>query len=199
MIDLLPAFLFPTRRRGTRWLREQLRELGVKAPLSPGCLDEFVASAAKEAPLARSSGETYAASLRKQLEARARFVHLWTTTDDKMAQPECDRNVTETQRRKSHEAPTVRRGAVKEIPRSTNGATWESEWIAIARRHLLPRSWKIQETSVTESHRDLSFAVPERLIVKGPRGTTTVRPIDSATDLPGTEILSDLKQASDKS
>jgi hypothetical protein len=163
VIDLLPAFLFPTRRRGTRWLREQLRELGVKAPLSPGCLDEFVASAAKEAPLARSSGETYAASLRKQLEARARFVHLWTTTDDKMGQPE-----------------------------------W-SEWIAIARRHLLPRSWKIQETSVTESHRDLSFAVPERLIVKGPRGTTTVRPIDSATDLPGTEILSDLKQASDKS
>jgi hypothetical protein len=181
VIDLLPAFLFPTRRRGTRWLREQLRELGVKAPLSPGCLDEFVASAAKEALLARSSGETYAASLRKQLEARARFVHLWTTTDDKMTQPECDRN------------------AVEEIPRSTNGATWGSEWIAIARRHLLPRSWKIQETSVTESHRDLSFAVPERLIVKGPRGTTTVRPIDSATDLPGTEILSDLKQASDKS
>ena len=88
VIDSLPAFLFPTRRRGTRWLREQLRELGVKAPLQPGCLDEFVASAAKEARLARASGETYAASLRRQLEARARFVHLWTTTDDKMEQPE---------------------------------------------------------------------------------------------------------------
>jgi hypothetical protein len=74
-----------------------------------------------------------------------------------------------------------------------------SEWIAIARKHLLPRSWKIQETSVTESQRDRSFAVPEGLIVKGPRGTSTVRPIDSAADLPGIEILDDLKQASDKS
>jgi hypothetical protein len=163
VIDSLPAFLFPTRRRGTRWLREHLRELGVKAPLSPSCLDEFVASAAKEALLARSSNETYAASLRKQLLARARFVHLWTSTDDKLTQPQ-----------------------------------W-SEWIAIARKHLLPRSWKIQETSVTESHRDHSFAVPERLIVKGPRGVAAVRPMDSADDLPGTEILSDLKQANDKS
>jgi len=163
VIDSLPGFLFPTRRRGTRWLREQLRELGVKAPLSPGCLEEFVAVAAKAAPLARSSGETYAASLRRQLEAEARFVLLWTTSDGKLTQPE-----------------------------------W-SEWIAIARKHLLPRSWKIQETSVTESHRDQSFAVPERLIVKGPRGASAVRPIDSAADLPGTEILSDLKQAGDKS
>ena len=163
MIDSLPGFLFPTRSRGTRWLREKLRELGVTAPLSPSCLDEFVAVAAKAAPLARSSGETYAASLRKQLEAEARFVHLWTTSDDKLTQPE-----------------------------------W-SEWIAIARKHLLPRSWKIQETSVTESHRDHSFAVPERLIVKGPRGTSAPRPFDSPADLPGTEILSDLKQAGDKS
>jgi hypothetical protein len=163
VIDSLPGFLFPTRRRGTRWLREKLRELGVTAPLSPSCLEEFVANAAKAALLARSSDETYAASLRKQLHAQAQFVHLWTTSDDKMTQPE-----------------------------------W-SEWIAIARKHLLPRSWTIQETTVTESQRDHSFAVPERLIVKGPRGSGGVRPIDSATDLPGTEILSDLKQAGDKS
>ena len=163
MIDSLPGFLFPTRRRGTRWLREKLRELGVRAPLSPSCLEEFVANAAKAAPLARSSDETYAASLRKQLDAQAQFVHLWTTSDDKMTQPE-----------------------------------W-SEWIAIARKHLLPRSWTIQETTVTESQRDHSFAVPERLIVKGPRGSGSVRPFDSAADLPGTEILSDLKQAGDKS
>jgi hypothetical protein len=163
VIDSLPGFLFPTRRRGTRWLREQLRELGVKAPVSPSCLEEFVASAAKAAPLTRSSGETYAASLRRQIEGEARFVHLWTNSDAQMTQPE-----------------------------------W-SEWIAIARKHLLPRQWKIQETSVTESHRDQSFAVPERLIVKGPRGTSAPRPIDSASDLPGAAILSDLKQANDKS
>jgi hypothetical protein len=164
VIDSLPGFLFPTRRRGTRWLREKLRELGVKAPLSPSCLEEFVASAAKTVvSQTRSSDETYAASLRKQLDAQAQFVHHWTTSDDKMTQPE-----------------------------------W-SEWIAIARKHLLPRSWTIQETRVTESQRDHSFAVPERLIVKGPRGSGSVRPIDSAADLPGTEILSDLKQAGDKS
>jgi hypothetical protein len=162
VIDSLPGFLFPTRRRGLRWLREQLRGLGVTVPLSPGCLNEFVASAAKAASGARGSRETYAASLRKQLEARARFIHLWTSSDEKLSQPE-----------------------------------WE-EWIAIARKRLLPRSWKIQETTVTESHRDHSFAVPERLVVKGPRGIPA-RPIDSAADLPGTEILSDLKQASDKS
>ncbi len=152
-----------TRQRGLQRLREQLRTLGVKAPLSPGCLNDFLARAAKAAHLARSPGETYAASLYKQLDAQARFVHLWTHSDDPMSQPE-----------------------------------W-SEWIAIARRHLLPRSWKIQETTVTEVHRDNSFAVPERLIVKGARGSATPRLIDSATDLPGTEILSDLKQANDKS
>jgi hypothetical protein len=164
VIESLPSFLFPTRRRGLRWLKEQLRELGVTAPMSPSCLNDFVASAAKAAPLAQGSDETYAASLRRQLEAEARFIHLWTSTDDKLSQPE-----------------------------------W-SEWIAIARRHLLPRSWKIQETSVTESRRDQSFAVPTRLVVKGGvRNSIPPRPIDSATDLPGTEILSDLKQAGDKS
>ena len=141
-----------------------LRELGVTAPLSPGCLNDFVAAAAKAAPLTRSSNETYAASLRRQIEAEARFIHLWTSTDEKLSRAE-----------------------------------W-SEWIAIARRHLLPRSWKIQETTVIEVHRDHSSSVPTRLVVKGgARGANPTRPLDSATDLPGTEILSDLKQAGDKS
>jgi hypothetical protein len=108
-------------------------------------------------------------------------VHLWTTTDDKMTQPE-----------RSGGNPT-------KLNPSDVGQPERSEWIAIARKHLLPRSWKIQETSVTESQRDLSFAVPESLIVKGPHGASAARPIDSAADLPGTEILSDLKQVSDKS
>jgi hypothetical protein len=163
VIESLPRFLFPTHSRGLRWLREQLRDLGVSAPLSPGCMRDFVASAAKAAPLARSVGETYAASLRKQLEARARFIHRWTTTDDKL---------TETE--------------------------W-SEWADIARRHLLPRSWSIPQTTVSESRPDNSFAVPERLVVKGPRSLRSVRHHDTAKDLPGTEILSDLKRAGDKS
>ncbi len=159
-IDSLPRFLFPTRSRGSRWLRAQLRDLGVKAPLSPGCLNEWIASADQAAQVALSAGETYAGAFRKQLEARARFVHRWTTTDDTLDQTE------------------------------------PGEWVAIARKHLLPRSWTIAETTVTESRRDQSFAVPPRLIVKGPRG---LRPVDSANDLPGAAILSDLKRASDKS
>jgi hypothetical protein len=159
-IDSLPRFLFPTRSRGLRWLREQLRELGVTAPLSPGCLNDFLASAAHAAQQTRAADETYAAALKQQLEARARFVHRWTTTDDRLDQPDC------------------------------------AEWAAIARKHLLPRSWTITETSVCELRRDDSFAVPARLVVKGPRGT---RPLESAQDLPGAAILSDLKRASDKS
>jgi hypothetical protein len=167
--------------------------------MSPSCLEEFVAGAAKEALLARSSGETYAASLRKQLEARARFVHLWTTTDAKMTQPEWSGG-NPTKLNPSDVGQPERSGGnpTKLNPSDVGQPEW-SEWITIASKHLLPRSWKIQETSVTESHRDLSFAVPERLIVKGPHRTSAVRPIDSAADLPGTEILSDLKQASDKS
>jgi hypothetical protein len=137
-----------------RWLREQLRELGVTAPLSPGCLNEWIADADRAAQATRGVDETYAASLKKQLEARARFVHRWTTTDDSVEQP--------------------------------------VEWVAIARKHLLPRSWTIPQTAVTESRRAESFAVPPRLIVRGPRG---MRQMDSAQDLPGTEILSDLKRA----
>lgn len=163
LIDSLPRALFPTRPRGLRWLKEQLQALGVKAPLTPGCLNEFVASAAKAAGAARSSGETYAVSLRQQLEARANFIHLWTTSDEKLARPE-----------------------------------W-SEWIGIARRHLLPRSWKITQTAVTETRRDDSFKVPEPLIVKGAGGSRAAQPLTSASNLPGTQILSDLKRASDKS
>lgn len=159
-IDSLPRFLFPTHRRGLRWLREQLRELGVTAPLSPGCLNELLGSADLAAQQTRSAGETYAAALKKQLEARARFVHRWTTSDDTLDQPD-----------------------------------W-AEWVAIARKHLLPRSWTIPETTVTQSSRDESFAVPPRLIVTESRGA---RQMDAAQDLPGAEIISDLKRAGDKS
>jgi hypothetical protein len=163
LIDSLPRFLFPTRSRGVRWLRELLRDLGVTAPLSPSCLEELVMHAAAAAERMRTADETYAASLRKQLEARASFVHHWTNTDDSITAPEL------------------------------------SELIAIARKHLLPRSWTIVETSVGDLHRDHSFAVPERLIVKAPHSSNSPRPLDSAKDLPGAAILSDLKRAGDKS
>jgi hypothetical protein len=163
LIDSLPRFLFPTRRHGVRWFREQLRELGVSAPLSPGCLEEFVLNAAAAAERTHGSNETYAASLRRHLLERARFVHQWTSSDDNMMQPEAN------------------------------------EFVAIARKHLLPRSWTIPETSATLSHRENSFVVPQRLIVKSARDPNPPRPLDSAKDLPGAEILTDLKRAGDKS
>jgi hypothetical protein len=163
LIDSLPRFLFPTRRRGVRWFREQLRELGVTAPLSPGCVEEFVLNAASAAERSRNSNETYAGSLRKHLLERARFVHHWTNSDENMTQPEL------------------------------------SEFVAIARKHLLPRSWTIPETGVSVSHRDHSFVVPERLVVKNARNLNSPRPLDSAKDLPGAQILTDLKRAGDKS
>ena len=163
MIESLPRFLFPTQSRGLRWLKEQLRDLGVTAPLSPLCLRDFVADAAKAAAVTQGESETYAASLRRALDQRARFIHRWTTTDDKLMETE-----------------------------------W-SDWAAVARRHLLPRSWTIPQTTVNVSRRDASFAVPARLVVKGARGIHSVRHLDSAKDLPGTEILSDLKRAGDKS
>jgi hypothetical protein len=163
LIDSLPRLLFPTRRRGLRWLKERLQVLGVTAPLSPGCLNDFIANAARTAVQTPSTGETYAANLRRQLDAAAQFIHLWTTSDEKFARPE-----------------------------------W-SAWIEIARRHLLPRSWKIEPTTVTETRRDDSFKVPERLIVKGANGARPERPLTSADDLPGAQILSDLKRANDKS
>lgn len=163
LIDSLPRFLFPTRRRGVRWLRKMLRDLGVTAPLSPGCLEELVMHAADAAESTRGADETYATSLRRQLLARAQFVHHWTNTDDRIT------------------------------------ATQLSDLIAIARRHLLPRSWTITQTSVTEIHRDHSFTVPERLIVKGQRSNNSTQPLDSTGALPGAEILSDLKRAGDKS
>lgn len=163
LIDSLPRFLFPTRHRGVRWFREQLRELGVTAPLSPGCMEEFVMHAAAAADRTQNAAETYAASLRKHLLERARFVHDWTNSDGDMLQPEL------------------------------------SDFVAIARKHLLPRSWTIPETGVTVSHRENSFVVPERLIVKSARNPNSPRPLDSAKDLPGAEILTDLKRAGDKS
>jgi len=163
LIDSLPRFLFPTRRRGVRWFREQLRELGVTAPLSPGCLEEFVMNAAAAAERTLSPDVTYAASLRKHLLERARFIHHWTNSDGNVPQPEM------------------------------------TEFVAIARKHLLPRSWTIPETGVTVSHRENAFGVPERLVVKSARNSHSPRPLNSASDLPGAEILTDLKRAGDKS
>lgn len=162
MIDLLPRFLFPTRRRGLLWLKDKVHELRITTPLAPGCLREFVESAAKAATAQRSKGERYAASLRRQIDVRAQFLLLWTTTDDALTDPQ-----------------------------------W-NEFVDIARRYLLPRSWKIPETTATAPRRDQSFAVPERLIVKAPRAGNQSRPLTSADDLPGTQILSDLRRANDK-
>lgn len=162
IIDLLPRFLFPARRRGQQWLKEKLRELHITTPLAPACLRDFVESACISAALQRNKGESYGASLRRQIDARAQFLLTWTTTDDTVTDPQ-----------------------------------W-NEWVDTARRYLIPRSWKRTEATATAPRRDQSFAVPERLIVKAPRSASHTRPLTSADELPGTQILSDLRRANDK-
>ncbi len=72
---------------GRRWLKERLSELGVRIPLSEGCLNELVndAEAATRRRLsAAGGGRRYLDILREEIVARAEFVHRWTCTDDRI-------------------------------------------------------------------------------------------------------------------
>jgi len=72
---------------GRRWLKEQLTELGVKIPLSEGCLQDLVddADAATWRRLSAAC-ETggYLSCLREELAARAEFVRCWTGCDERI-------------------------------------------------------------------------------------------------------------------
>jgi len=67
---------------GTRYLREQLSAHGVKVPLSEGCLKDFVRNASEAVVQTLQRGESYISCLGRHLDARARFILLWTSSDD---------------------------------------------------------------------------------------------------------------------
>ena len=67
---------------GTRYLKEQLSAHGVKVPLSEGCLKDFVRNASEAVVQTQQRGESYISCLGRHLDARARFILLWTSSDD---------------------------------------------------------------------------------------------------------------------
>jgi hypothetical protein len=77
---------------GKRWLKAQLNEHRVTIRLSDGCLDELVHDAHRVATgLLAAPGErslSYLGQLRAELASRAEFVRRWTTTDERMEEPD---------------------------------------------------------------------------------------------------------------
>jgi hypothetical protein len=72
---------------GRRWLREQLAELGVKIPLTEGCLQDLVNDADAESwrrIAASAEPQSYLRCLREQLAARAEFIRRWTCCDERI-------------------------------------------------------------------------------------------------------------------
>jgi hypothetical protein len=72
----------PKLTAGTRYLKEQLSAYGVKVLLSEGCLKDFVLNASAAVAQTLQPGETYIACLCRHLDARARFILLWTSSDE---------------------------------------------------------------------------------------------------------------------
>lgn len=70
---------------GVRWLRDELRALGVRVLLSDGCVAELTRYADGVArSKARQGGASYLSHFRQQLAAAAQFVHVWTGSDQQV-------------------------------------------------------------------------------------------------------------------
>lgn len=83
--DLTMQLAIPTFGAGVRWLREELQARGVSVRVTDACLREFVVEADAAAKAERSDGnitEPYAVRLRRQIAARADFLHAWTGSDE---------------------------------------------------------------------------------------------------------------------
>ena len=90
LIDTAIRLCAPSLGVGRRWLKDQLAELGVRTPLSEGCLQDLVndADAAAWRHLSASpEPRGYLSRLREELAARAEFVRCWTCCDERI---DCD-------------------------------------------------------------------------------------------------------------
>jgi hypothetical protein len=83
ILDYAMGSLAARLRVGKRYLKDQLSTQGVNVPLSEGCLEEFVRNSREAVTRTRKPGEPYLSCLRRHLEARARFVFLWTGSDER--------------------------------------------------------------------------------------------------------------------
>lgn len=68
---------------GRHHLRVQLSAQGVKLSLCEECVEDFICDASAAVARTRKIGEPYLACLRRHIDARVRFILLWTHTDEK--------------------------------------------------------------------------------------------------------------------
>jgi hypothetical protein len=84
-IDSSTRMLVMARGKALEWLREELRTLEVRIPLTEGCLRELVKEADRTAiQTAGASTQSYVERLRQQLSRCAQFVQRWTGSDDRI-------------------------------------------------------------------------------------------------------------------
>jgi hypothetical protein len=67
---------------GARYLKDQLGAYGAKLLLAEGCLKDFVLNATEAVVRTQQHGESYISCLCRHLDARARFIFLWTSSDE---------------------------------------------------------------------------------------------------------------------
>jgi hypothetical protein len=77
----------PKLTAGTRYLKDQLSAYGAKVLLSKGCLKDFVLNATEAVVRTQKQGESYISCLCRHLDARARFILLWTATNETYDRP----------------------------------------------------------------------------------------------------------------
>lgn len=72
----------PKLTAGARYLRKELSANGLNVFLSDSCLKDFVLSATEALAQTQTRGEPYISCLCRHLDARARFILLWTTSEE---------------------------------------------------------------------------------------------------------------------
>lgn len=109
--------------KAARWLREALDALQVAVPLTDHCVEELVGEADRQARRRRrcDPSRSYLNLLREALTAQARWVQLWTASDERVEEQD-----------ESGQA-----------------------FVRIARRHALPRPWKLTEPVAVPARRQL--------------------------------------------
>lgn len=72
----------PKLAAATRYLKEQLSASGCEILPSEECAKDFALDAIEVTGRTQGQGESYIACVRRHLDERARFIILWTSTDE---------------------------------------------------------------------------------------------------------------------
>ena len=122
---------------GTRYLHEQLHAHGLRVALSEGCLQDFVRDASEAVVRTQQQGESDFSCLCRHLDARARFILLWTGSDESFDRAAWEHLVAIAHR---HALPRAWSLAPKpsKLPNTRRESSWEAaeipEYLASARK-----------------------------------------------------------------